>query len=362
MAIRNYQWSAGLTIRSGGFIGENITISDGSQTKSFVNTGQDIEFLFGAHTETSETGSATFTYTYEDSDFNGHLTRVSLTIRESWTASVNNVTNKLRVTVSTELVTASRTSLDSITPEGRIWHHIVKRSVSGAVLAETTSSTSVTGNIPGLTNKDLGSYTFELNPGTGISQPSIWYRNVLSGYEYLQPEEQSIYQDVFGIGIHFKNILPPPTTYRITYDANGGTGAPAQQTATTAEGSYTFTVPSGSPTWGSYKFLGWSRTQYSRTCTDADVEYRAGDTITLQESSPTLTLYACWEKDYRPGKIIDNGGIWQSHNRPTGADNIRTASNWQTMRTIDGAVGTDNPPYMMHPSEFKNQRKIGNNA
>lgn len=65
--------------------------------------------------------------------------------------------------------------------------------------------------------------------------------------------------------------------------------------------------------------------------------------------------------DYRPGQILDNNKIWQSHNRSGGADNIYTGSDWRTMRTENGAVGTDNPPYMRHTSEWKNQRKIGAN-
>lgn len=366
MAVKNYVWGAGVTIESGGFDGEKITISDGTQTKPYTNHTSDPKpttFWFDEHTSTSETGSATYTYTYQDLDFPvAFLSEVALTIRDSWTVSVNPVTNKMRITVETTFVSGSRTLTSSGTPSTPLtWWHIIKRSAGGqSLIPDFTDSSRTSHPMSELSNKNLGQYTYELSPGTSTSQASVWYRNVTDGYQTLP--WPNIYTDIFGIGIHFKNILPPPTTYKIIYDANGGSGAPMQQTASTAEGSYTFTVSSGTPTWGSYKFLGWSRTQYSRTCTDADVEYRAGDVITLQEANPTLTLYACWEKDYRPGQIIDNNGIWQSHNRPTGADNVYTGSSWNTMRTIDGAVGTDNPPYMRHTSEWKNQRKIGNNA
>ena len=361
MAIRNYQWSAALTVDSGGYQGETITIEQNGVVLYSGSVSNPPETFTGAtFVSTSETGSATYTYTYLDSDFgdNSRAQKVWITATDSWTVSINNTTNIMTVTVNTVINSITRTLAGaSSTWKRKIW---VRRSPSGAdfppfPLEDTPDSPHTIAE-----NVNLGSYTFSLAPGGGTEKSSIWYRSTT--YDHVTDPIPNKYTDLMFVGIHFKNILPPPTTYRMTYDANGGTGAPAQQTATTAEGSYTFTVPSGSPTWGSYKFLGWSRTQYSRTCTDADVEYRAGDTITLQEANPTLTLYACWEKDYRPGKIIDNGGIWQSHNRPTGADNILTNSNWRTMRTIDGAVGTDNPPYMMHPSEFKNQRKIGNNA
>lgn len=65
--------------------------------------------------------------------------------------------------------------------------------------------------------------------------------------------------------------------------------------------------------------------------------------------------------DYRPGQILDNNSMWQSHNRTSGADNIYTGSVWQTMRTSDGAVGQNNPPLIRHTSSWYNERKIGAN-
>lgn len=65
--------------------------------------------------------------------------------------------------------------------------------------------------------------------------------------------------------------------------------------------------------------------------------------------------------DYRPGKIWD-GSAWQSHNRPSGAANVYNGSTWNTMRTVDGGAGTGNPPSIRYSSDWKNMRKIGNNA
>lgn len=63
--------------------------------------------------------------------------------------------------------------------------------------------------------------------------------------------------------------------------------------------------------------------------------------------------------DYRPGASLVNGQ-WQSHNRGAGASDIWTGS-WSTMRTDNGAVGTDNPPFMLN-NRWYNQRKIGLNG
>ena len=139
----------------------------------------------------------------------------------------------------------------------------------------------------------------------------------------------------------------------LKYDANGGSGAPGNQQIPMSDP--TFTVSSILPTHPDWKFKGWADTSTAQTAT-----YLPG------QSYPTFsgtekTIYAVWEKDYRPGQILDNNTIWQSHNRNSGADNVYNGSSWQTMRTENGAVGQDNPPYMRHQSAWYNQRKIGAN-
>lgn len=152
-------------------------------------------------------------------------------------------------------------------------------------------------------------------------------------------------------------------TATLKYDANGGTGAPADQTASVPEAttSKNFTVSSGNPTWGDFIFLGWSTVRHTGSCTEEDVEYRAGDTFTIQKSNPTITLYAVWMKDYRPGAILDSGNSWKSHNRSSGAASVYDGSTWKEMRTIDGASGSNNPPKINHDNGYKNMRKIGQN-
>jgi len=63
--------------------------------------------------------------------------------------------------------------------------------------------------------------------------------------------------------------------------------------------------------------------------------------------------------DYRPGKILDNNGVWQSHNRQNGMSKILGPNGWIEMRTINGAEASDNPPLIRHQSEYKNMRKSG---
>ena len=75
-----------------------------------------------------------------------------------------------------------------------------------------------------------------------------------------------------------------PQEYTITYDANGGTGAPAPQTKTYG---VDLTLSSEVPTREGYVFLGWAELG------DADTaDYQPGDIYTKDENA---VLYAVWE-------------------------------------------------------------------
>ena len=78
--------------------------------------------------------------------------------------------------------------------------------------------------------------------------------------------------------------------YTLTYNANGGSGAPGNQAAgvISVDPSCTFTVSSTIPTRTGYTFLGWST---SSTATSAS--YVGGSQITV--SNGTTTLYAVWK-------------------------------------------------------------------
>lgn len=138
-------------------------------------------------------------------------------------------------------------------------------------------------------------------------------------------------------------------TAKITYNANGGTGAPSDTTGTTSGSSKTLTVSSTVPTRTNYRFDGWS---YNSNL------YHGGDTITIQKSNPTITLVAQWTEFYRPGERKVNG-TWSSHNRSGGACERKSNDSWYEMRTIDGGVGTGDEPTRKQSGTWYNQRKIG---
>jgi len=90
------------------------------------------------------------------------------------------------------------------------------------------------------------------------------------------------------------------STHTLTYDANGGTNAPAAQTQTySVEDQRSFTVTGDQPTREGHAFLGWSNTS------GGTVDYEAGDTIT---AAVDKTIYAVWEKVRFTVSYNANGG------------------------------------------------------
>lgn len=89
--------------------------------------------------------------------------------------------------------------------------------------------------------------------------------------------------------------------HTLTYNANGGTGAPASETKTYSVVSQTFfTVSATQPTWTGHTFKGWS------SSAEGSVEYSAGDTI---PASADETLYAVWEINTYAVNFDANGGV-----------------------------------------------------
>lgn len=91
-------------------------------------------------------------------------------------------------------------------------------------------------------------------------------------------------------------------TITLSYNSNGGSGAPSSSSATVynATTSKTFTVSSTKPTRTGYNFKGWSK---SSSASSAD--YVSGNSITLSSSD---TLYAVWSKKTYTVSYNANGG------------------------------------------------------
>lgn len=80
-------------------------------------------------------------------------------------------------------------------------------------------------------------------------------------------------------------------TYKVTYNANGGTGAPAAQTKTYG---VTLKLSTTKPTRANYTFKGWA------TSSSGSVVYPSGYTYT---DNKAVTLFAVWELSYIKPRI-----------------------------------------------------------
>ena len=115
----------------------------------------------------------------------------------------------------------------------------------------------------------------------------------------------------------------------LSYDANGGSGAPASQTGTVynSNTNYSFTISNTIPVRDGYSFLGWSTDSNASTAS-----YNSGGTISL--STDTL-LFAVW-KEEQPVYTVTyhaNGGSGAPDSQEKKAGIDLTLSNVQPTRS-----------------------------
>ena len=95
-----------------------------------------------------------------------------------------------------------------------------------------------------------------------------------------------------------------PATYTLSYDANGGTGAPAAESITNKNGSADFTISSAIPKREGYTFMGWADSANA-----AAAVYRANDPIQLHKNgNAEKTIYAVWKPSIYTVTLHANGG------------------------------------------------------
>ena len=116
-------------------------------------------------------------------------------------------------------------------------------------------------------------------------------------------------------------------TYTISYNANGGSGAPGNQTKRYTQN---LTLSSTKPTLTNYNFKGWS------TYKDGPIIYYPGSTYS---NNANITLWAVWELAYVKPRIT-NFNAYRCTSDGTPDENgtyIKVVGNWAT----DKPVGTE---------------------
>ena len=116
-------------------------------------------------------------------------------------------------------------------------------------------------------------------------------------------------------------------TYAVTYNANGGSGAPGSQTKTWGQN---LTLSSTKPTRSLYNFKGWGTSSGSTSAS-----YQPGGTYS---TNAAITLYAVWEVAWVAPRIT-NVSVYRSDANKNASDDgtcITVKFNWAT----DNAVTT----------------------
>ena len=190
---KNYQYRAQFIIVEGGYPGETtgVTPSDDSW-----------------HTTDVTTGSSTHTYYYNDSTCgsNADSSRVKVQITDTWSVDIDN-RNYMTVSVRTVINSITREAYqgdpNSCIPDV-VTDIIIRRAAGSLVLARFNNKNFATyGTIA--SNIDLGTETFTLAPGQDSNRSTVHYTN---DTHFTGGGQQGLYDDVFRMGITFKNILP----------------------------------------------------------------------------------------------------------------------------------------------------------
>ncbi len=103
--------------------------------------------------------------------------------------------------------------------------------------------------------------------------------------------------------------IPALAHHYVSFDANGGTGAPGRADKWYGE---QVTIPTTKPTRTNYEFLGWSATK------DGQVAYKPGEKYWIDDRD--MTYYAVWKLLYVPPKFTDGLAIRTSSITSTTSD------------------------------------------
>ena len=149
-----------------------------------------------------------------------------------------------------------------------------------------------------------------------------WCKNSATGSVNYKPNSQYEYDENATM-----YAIWSPNPYTITYNANGGTGAPSNQTKYHDQN---ITLSGTRPSKTNYNFLGWAT---SSGATSAS--YQPSSTYTQNSN---ITLYAVWQLAYK-APIISNVTADRSNSGGTYQETgqyAKVSFSWSTDKTVSG--------------------------
>lgn len=235
----------------------------------------------------NETGGANYSITIDGSNsgsrsctFNskgGYVTLGSYTKRVTMDKSGQAKTINISAALNTGISPSSISGSTSYTLPAVTWQWSVSYNANGGSGAPGNQTKTYGSNLTLSSTKPTRTgYTF-LGWSTSSTATSATYQ---PGGTYTSNSGATLY------------AVWKLNTYTVSYNANGGSGAPASQTKTYGTA---LTLSSAKPTRTNYNFKGWSKDKNAVTAT-----YSAGGVYT---ENTAVTLYAVWELAYWSPKI-----------------------------------------------------------
>ncbi len=210
----------------------------------------------------------------------------------------------------------------------------------GEVTESASKTVSFTVTVPALT-----SYTVSYNANGGSGAPSAqtkWKDQTLTlsttkptrtGYTFKGWATSASGSVAYAAGASYTSnakvtlyAVWQAITYTVKYDANGGSGPPANQTKTYGKA---LTLSGTKPTRTNYTFKGWSKSKTATTAT-----YAAGGSYT---DNAATTLYAVWELAYTKPRVT--GFVVARYDEETGVisdsgTSTKVSFSWETDKDI----------------------------
>lgn len=220
----------------------------------------------------------------------------------SGTFNINGVSSTTRISSGT-IDVARGTSARNIACSASFYFDV---SWNGSYSGTRSASGSI-----GVERKVSYTVSFNANGGSGApGSQTRWYGEVITlsstrptrtGYIFQGWAKSSSgaveYQPGSKYGLDANTTLYAiwkAQTYTISFNANGGSGAPGNQTKTYGQ---TLTLSSTRPTRTNYNFLGWATSSGASTAA-----YQPGGSYT---NNAAVTLYAVWQLAYTPPRITN---------------------------------------------------------
>jgi len=273
----------------------------------------------------STSGSNSYTVTIDGEEINGSYRISGLTGTnkvDSGTVTISKGSSSKTISFSISVAwnltwsgsyCGTKTASGSITVDGKS-SYTVSYSANGGSGAPSSQTKTHGATLKLSTTKPTRSgYTFQ-GWGTSSSSTSVSYD---PGDSYSADASITLY------------AVWKANTYTVSYNANGGTGAPSSQTKTHG---VTLKLSSTKPTRTNYAFLGWGTSASSTTVT-----YSAGGNYTTNAS---VTLYAVWEQTYIKPRIDNYKAIRCTSE---GVDDAKgtyalVSFDWATDRAVTGVT------------------------